>query len=103
MLQLSTIWNVTWFLVVFLFYLLLALGINGKKSDDWSRLCDSDQPPLTRAVPFLIGPAPTFVMLMGSDIVASMLTLWAMLKPAKTPSLKSLTLLSVHRSHEPPQ
>jgi hypothetical protein len=80
-LQLSTAWNVFWFLVVVLFYLLLVLGLSGKSSDDWSSLCDMRHPQLTRSVPFLIGPAPTFVMLMGSDVVASMLTLWAMLKP----------------------
>jgi hypothetical protein len=87
-LQLSTAWNVTWYLIVFLFYLLLALGLQIKKSDNWGALCDADQPALTRAVPFMIGPVPTFLMLMGSDVAASMLTLWAMLKPQPAPSAK---------------
>ena len=84
-LQLSTAWNVTWYLIVFLFYLLLAVGLQIKKSPDWGALCDADQPALTRAVPFMIGPVPTFFMLMGSDVAASMLTLWAMLKPQAAP------------------
>jgi hypothetical protein len=95
-LQLSTAWNVLWFFVVVLFYLLLALGLSGKNSDDWSTLCDMRRPPLTRSVPFLIGPAPTFVMLVGSDVIASMLTLWAMLKPQYSSS--NSQLISTHRS-----
>jgi hypothetical protein len=95
-LQLSTAWNVFWFFVVVLFYLLLVLGLSGKNSDDWSTLCDIRRPPLTRSVPFLIGPAPTFVMLVGSDVIASMLTLWAMLKPQYSSS--NSELISTHRS-----
>jgi hypothetical protein len=95
-LQLSTAWNAFWFLVVVLFYLLLVLGLSGKNSDDWSTLCDMRSPPLTRSVPFLIAPAPTFVMLMASDVIASMLTLWAMLKPQYSSS--NSQLISTYRS-----
>jgi hypothetical protein len=95
-LQLPTAWNAFWFLVVVLFYLLLVLGLSGKNSDDWSTLFDMRSPTLTRSVPFLIAPAPTFVVLMASDVIASMLTLWAMLKPQYSSS--NSQLISTYRS-----
>ncbi len=77
-LRISTAWNVFWFLVVVVFYLLLAVGAVSMKGS-WNNVCDDYQPAVTRMIPILIGPIPTFVMLLGSDVMASMLTLWAML------------------------
>jgi hypothetical protein len=90
-LRVSTAWNVCWFLVVFLFYLLLSLGITGMRGS-WDNVCDNYQPALTRMIPFLIGPIPTFGMLLGSDVMAAMITLWAMLpSDQRRDSLKTLS------------
>ena len=80
----SNTWNAISFMIVFIFYAVVGVGVISLKGDS-STLCRYEQPTVTRLIPFLVlNPYPYFCVHFCADSLAAALTLWAMLPSFQT-------------------
>ena len=84
----SSTWNATFFLIVFIFNLIIGVGVSALDGDD-ALMCSYDKPAVTRLIPFLVMyPYAGFCIRILSEGLAALLALWAMLPsfPPATPA-----------------
>lgn len=75
----SGAWNAGFFLIVFIFNLIVGVGVSALDGND-ALICSYDKPAVTRLVPFLVMyPYASFCIRILSEGFAAVLALWAML------------------------
>jgi hypothetical protein len=75
----SSAWNAGFFLIVFIFNLIVGVGVSALDGND-ALICSYNKPAVTRLVPFLVMyPYASFCIRILSEGSAAVLALWAML------------------------